>query len=270
MNARIFNDGKRIFLLIPFLIVLIFTKCIFVISAAAVSDRTLQSYAVDIQNFKAAAKVEASITRASTTSQGNTDSSSLFTVDSRQEEDYSANLHPEKYLSYYSDTDDFFFSYPPHLYCSAVSDFSPVEYNLGRNVETHVFIGSEGSSLAFFLYNRMDNLNLKAAKDKILAAESVSITEKRKTLLDETDKHKKYARFVVTGYNDDGMIVYKLFKVTPDNVMGMRIICPPYRNQDDEMEKRYVQECIYRYCGFAKEEMDLPRTYTEFLRSDKK
>ena len=62
----------------------------------------------------------------------------------------------------------------------------------------------------------------------------------------------------------------KLKRRLPENVMEMRIVCPPYRDQDDEMEKRYVQECIYRYCGFAKEEMDFPRSYTEFLRSDKK
>lgn len=261
---------EKILLLIPFLIVVMLTSGIFVINAAAVSDRTLQSSAVGIKDFNAAAKVEALTVRPSATSQGSAYSSSPLTVDSWQEEDYSANLHPEKYLSYYWDTDDFFFSYPPHLYCNAVSDFSPIEFYLGRNVETHVLVGSEGSSLAFCLFERHDNLNLKAAKDKIFDIESADITVKRTTLLDETDKNKKYARFVVTGYNDAGMIVYKLFKVTPDNVMEMRIVCPPYRNQDDEMEKRYVQECIYRYCGFAKEEMDFPRSYTEFLRSDKK
>lgn len=84
------------------------TSGIFVINAAAVSDRTLQSSAVGIKDFNAAAKVEALTVRPSATSQGSAYSSSPLTVDSWQEEDYSANLHPEKYLSYYWDTDDFF------------------------------------------------------------------------------------------------------------------------------------------------------------------
>lgn len=63
MKARYFKDGKKILLLIPFLIVVMLTSCVFVINAAAVSDRTLQSNAAGIKDFNAAAKVEASIAR---------------------------------------------------------------------------------------------------------------------------------------------------------------------------------------------------------------
>ena len=198
------------------------------------------------------------------------DQQPVMSVDSSQQEDYSLNLSPYDYYSYYSDTDGFYFSYPPRLYNDVYSEYSPYETILGRNIETHTFKGSWGSSLTFSLSSRTDNLNLKAAKDRIYGAEASEITERRNKLLDEYVKEKGYSRFVVTGYNDYGNIIYKLVKVNPRNVMEMRIECPPYKNTDDEMQKRYVQECIYRWCGFASDKPGEPRTFTEFLKSDKK
>lgn len=197
---------------------------------------------------------------------------SPFVIDSSQEESYSANLDPAEYLSYYSDTDDFFFSYPAHLYNRVVSDYAPFSTVGGENIETHTFYGSRGSQLSFQLTGRTDARNLSAVKDQKVRQEAGEITSELKTLLDETSRNGRFSRTVITGYDSSGWIVYKLIKVTPDHIMEMRILCPPSREGDDKdkYEKRYVQECIYRYCSFANDEIEPPRSYSEFLEDPRK
>lgn len=197
---------------------------------------------------------------------------SPFVIDSSQEESYSANLDPAEYLSYYSDTDDFFFSYPAHLYNRVVSDYAPFSTVGGENIETHTFYGSRGSQLSFQLTGRTDARNLSAVKDEKIRQEAGEITSELKTLLDETSRNGRFSRTVITGYDSSGWIVYKLINVTPDHIMEMRILCPPSREGDDKdkYEKRYVQECIYRYCSFANDKIELPRSYSEFLEDPRK
>lgn len=197
---------------------------------------------------------------------------SPFMIDPYQEESYSANLDPSEYLSYYSDTDDFFFSYPSHLYNKFVSDYAPFSTVGGENVETHTFYGSRGSQLSFQLTARNDARNLAAVKNQKVQQEAGEITSGLKTLLDETSRNGRYSRTVITGYDSAGWIVYKLIKVTPDHIMEMRILCPPSRKGDDKdtFEKRYVQECLYRYCGFADDEIEPPRSYSDFLKDPRK
>ncbi len=193
----------------------------------------------------------------------------LFTIDPRQIEDYSLNLEPKKYLSYYSDHEGFFFSYPPYLYNRVDSSFTDSPMLLGTNVETHTFMGSEGSTLTFSLISRTDKKNLSSVKDEALAIEGAEITKSKKVLLDEYEKSKGYARVVVTGFDDAGYIIYKLIKVTPSNILEMRIGCRGYKNNDDKLMKRYVQECIYRYCGFAYDKIKEPRSYAEYIKTVK-
>ena len=195
-------------------------------------------------------------------------SDDLFFINSGQMEDYSLNLVPENYLSYYSGTDKFYFSYPPNLYNHVDSNYDRVSTPLGTSVETHTFTGSEGSSLTFSLFSRDDKLNLSSAKDKALAAESAEITKSKTVLLDAVEKDKGYSTVVVTGFNSVGNIIYKLIKITPSNVMEMRIECPDYKNKEDKLMKRYVQECIYRYCGFASEDAKAPRSYSEYIDAE--
>ena len=197
---------------------------------------------------------------------------SPFVIDPYQEESYSANLDPAEYLSYYSDTDDFFFSYPAHLYNRVVSDYAPFSTVGGENIETHTFYGSRGSQLSFQLTGRTDARNLSAVKDQKVRQEAGEITSELKTLLDETSRNGRFSRTVITGYDSSGWIVYKLIKVTPDHIMEMRILCPPSREGDDKdkYEKRYVQECIYRYCSFANDEIEPPRSYSDFLKDPRK
>ena len=208
----------------------------------------------------------------------------LFTINPGQTEDYSLNLVPGQYRTYYSETGGFYFSYPPNLYNHVESSFDNIPMPLGTNIETHTFTGSGGSSLTFSLFRREDNQNLSEAKDMALAVESAEITNSTRNVLigekeeekEEKKKNTNYSLAVVTGYNFSGKIIYKLITITPSNVMEMRIECPPYIDKDDdemnedELMKRYVQECIYRYCGFAYEKPGPPRSYADFITSPDK
>lgn len=200
----------------------------------------------------------------------NNDVHAKFTINPNQEEDYSQNLDPTKYYSYYSDTEEFFFSYPPNLYNYVESNTSNTVTPLGTNIETHSFRGDGGSSLTFSLYKRDENLNLSGAKDKALASESEGITRKKNILLDELNEKTGRAKVVVSGYNSVGNVVYKLIMITPSNEMIMSIENPPYKDKDDKLMKGYVIECIYRYCGFASDEASPPRSYKEYVKEQKK
>ena len=184
-------------------------------------------------------------------------------------ENYGRNLDPDLYLSYYSDVSDFYFSYPPSLYCDAYSDYDDYRTPLGNNIETHYLSGSKGSTVTYSLLGRTDNLNINAVTDRIYAQETSEIaviTFENKNLVEQYEKNQGISRFVVTGYSEYGDIIYKLVKITPSYVMEMRIECPDYVSDKDTMEKRYVQECLYRYCGFASEKAEAPRSYSEFLK----
>lgn len=184
-------------------------------------------------------------------------------------ENYGRNLDPDLYLSYYSDVSDFYFSYPPSLYCDAYSDYDDYRTPLGNNIETHYLSGSKGSTVTYSLLGRTDNLNINAVTDRIYAQETSEIaviTFEKKNLVEQYEKKQGISRFVVTGFSEYGDIIYKLVKITPSYVMEMRIECPDYVSDKDTMEKRYVQECLYRYCGFASEKAEAPRSYSEFLK----
>ena len=184
-------------------------------------------------------------------------------------ENYGRNLDPDLYLSYYSDVSDFYFSYPPSLYSDAYSDYDDYRTPLGNNIETHYLSGSKGSTVTYSLLGRTDNLNINAVTDRIYAQETSEIaviTFENKNLVEQYEKKQGISRFVVTGYSEYGDIIYKLVKITPSYVMEMRIECPDYVSDKDTMEKRYVQECLYRYCGFASETAEAPRSYSEFLK----
>ena len=184
-------------------------------------------------------------------------------------ENYGRNLDPDLYLSYYSDVSDFYFSYPPSLYSDAYSDYDDYRTPLGNNIETHYLSGSKGSTVTYSLLGRTDNLNINAVTDRIYAQETSEIaviTFENKNLVEQYEKKQGISRFVVTGFSEYGDIIYKLVKITPSYVMEMRIECPDYVSDKDTMEKRYVQECLYRYCGFASETAEAPRSYSEFLK----
>ena len=192
-------------------------------------------------------------------------------------EDYSANLKPSFYLYYdpgYSDSHAkaFRFSYPSNLFNVAISDYSDFELYGGRNKETHTLNGSKGSVMLVGLYQRTgnDNLSLSDKVDQILDREGVVITERKNVIRKEVLSDRGYAWGAETGYGDNGSIIYIMTRVYDDYVMLLMIDSPytGYHEKKDEdfYRKCYVQECIYKMCGFAAEDAGELRSYEEYLK----
>ena len=195
-------------------------------------------------------------------------------------EDYSANLKPSFYLYYdpgYSDSHAkaFRFSYPSNLFNVAISDYDDFELYGGRNKETHTLIGSKGSVMLVGLYQRTgnDNLSLSDKVDQILDREGVVITERKNVIRKEVLSDRGYAWGAETGYGDNGSIIYIMTRVYDDYVMLLMIDSPytGYHEKKDEdfYRKCYVQECIYKMCGFAAEDAGELRSYEEYLKEQK-
>ena len=192
-------------------------------------------------------------------------------------EDYSANLKPSFYLYYdpgYSDSHAkaFRFSYPSNLFNVAISDYDDFELYGGRNKETHTLNGSKGSVMLVGLYQRTgnDNLSLSDKVDQILDREGVVITERKNVIRKEVLSDRGYAWGAETGYGDNGSIIYIMTRVYDDYVMLLMIDSPytGYHEKKDEdfYRKCYVQECIYKMCGFAAEDAGELRSYEEYLK----
>ena len=192
-------------------------------------------------------------------------------------EDYSANLNPDNYHYYNPNFSDshakaFRFSYPSNLFNVAISDYSDFELYGGRNKETHTLNGSKGSVMLVGLYQRTgnDNLSLSDKVDQILDREGVVITERKNVIRKEVLSDRGYAWGAETGYGDNGSIIYIMTRVYDDYVMLLMIDSPytGYHEKKDEdfYRKCYVQECIYKMCGFAAEDAGELRSYEEYLK----
>ena len=190
-------------------------------------------------------------------------------INHSQVEDYSLNLEPQYYYRYTSDTPGFSFRYPNNLYNSVYSDFDQYPDEIGNHLETHTFRGSGGSALIFSLYERNDGNGLMQEIKKVTELEGREIVDSFKMLKSYEEENGKI-RSVITGYNSYGNILYVFTMVDDSHIMKLHIECPPYAGEEDEMMKRYVQECIYRYCGFKESKVKEPRSYREFLESDDK
>ena len=192
--------------------------------------------------------------------------SELFTIDPNTVEDYSANLDPYYYINYESDYPEFSFRYPANLFNRVESSYDPTGSYLGTNIETHTFYGSKGSQLSYSIAKREDSSSLTKKIDTLITKAGNEITNSKTELQKEAFEDKGFARGVVTGFDRKGYVIYTLIKVNSNYVMQMRIECPPYKNDSDRAIKRYVQECISRWCGFSNKNKGNPRSYEEFKK----
>ena len=135
---------------------------------------------------------------------------------------------------------------------------------LGTNLETHTFYGSKGSELSYTIAERDDSMSVTKKIDKLIAKAGEEITDSKNEIQKEAFEDEGFARCVVTGFDRKGYVIYTLIKVNSKYVMRMRIECPPYKNDNDRAIKWYVQECIYRWCGFSNKDQGNPRSYKEF------
>ena len=192
-------------------------------------------------------------------------------------EDYSANLNPSNYYYYnpgYSDSHAkaFWFSYPSNLFSFAISDFDNTEFYCGTNLETHILAGSKGTYMSVGIYRRTsdDHLSLSDKVDQILDREGTNITERKNVIRKEVFSDRGYGWGAETGYGSTGEIKYVMTRVYDDYVMLLMIDSPytGYHEKKDEdfYRKCYVQECIYKMCGFAAEDAGELRSYEEYLK----
>lgn len=192
-------------------------------------------------------------------------------------EDYSANLNPDYYYYYnpgFSDSHAkaFSFAYPAKLFNSVSSNYDDFEFHGGRNKEIHILTGSEGSLMLAGLYQRADNdhTSLSNKVDQILDGEGARIKDRKNVIRKEVLADRGYAWGAETGYGDNGSIIYIMTRVYDDYMMLLMIDSPytGYHEKKDEdfYRKCYVQECIYKMCGFAAEDAGELRSYEEYLK----
>lgn len=187
-------------------------------------------------------------------------SSCRHVIDVKEVENYGNNLNLEDYDKYNSEYQDFYFSYPKHLFNQAKCVKAPYITTLGENIESHSFLGSRGTIVSFSLFLKANDLYKENAYDSLLSQESSEIIKPKILLSPE----KGFPGYAVTGKNNGGMIIYRIARLSSDYVMELRIVCPPYENEKDELEKRYVQECIVYMCGFSNPERRNVRSFSEF------
>ncbi len=184
-----------------------------------------------------------------------------FGIDDSAVEDYEVALDPDAYQQYDSGISDFSFYYPAGLYNDVAYDGEPEENSYGTNVESVSFKASGGSGLVFAISKRTDNLSMEEITDYIYEKEAASIVDSQKLLL---AAEEDYGRVIVTGYTlDKSKLVYDMVKAEPDYVLCMKVIFTQYAGEEDQLQKGYVTECIYRLCGFSGSSK-MPRSYQEY------
>ena len=179
-------------------------------------------------------------------------------------EDYSNNLNPEEYLRYSSNYQDFYFFYPPHLFNKVECNFDDYKTILGKNIESHTFFGSNGAEVSFELSSRTDTSSNEKAFSDLYQQASSEIQSSKK---DFWKGNTNISGFAVSGFDNQNRIIYRLIRIYGEYVMDLRIVCPPYVNNDNEdrRQKRYVQECIIKKCGFTNPEWkENIKTYSDF------
>ncbi len=176
-------------------------------------------------------------------------------------EDYALCLNPDDYTGSGSEVTDFSYFYPGQLFEYAVHNSEPIENKYGTNISTSAYYGPQGSQFRFSISLRTDPGSIKEATDFIYEGEMSSLQEPSEI------KHvteQDYGRVIVTGYNTPrDKLVYDLVKVDKDYVMQMMIAFPVYTSEEDELQKGYVTECMYRMCGFSGSSQP-PRSYEEY------
>ncbi len=163
-------------------------------------------------------------------------------------EDYAANLNPGTYHYYDSGIDSFNFYYPD-LYNKVEVATDPFRDAYGNNVQAVYFSGNSGSEADFKVMERTDGMDTGTLAEQIYNTETGKLTDAVK-LKDSVDGDS--ALVIVTGYTGDRSgLVYDMTRVMGNYVMQMRILFPSYVSTEDELQKGYVTECMYRMCGFS-------------------
>lgn len=200
--------------------------------------------------------------KASEKAKSEEDSNEEFGITPGTEANYKRNLNPEEYRYYHGASDEFSFYYPADLYENVTMNETPNKNIYGENVQAVNFTASDGSELIFSLSKRTDNLGIAEATSQIYEAECGYIHDSEVIVNRMKDD---YGKIVLTGWADAAYdrTVYDMIKVEGEFVMQMKVVIPTYTDREDELQKGYFTECMYRMCGFSDAE-DSYRSYSEY------
>lgn len=200
--------------------------------------------------------------KASEKAKSEEDSNEEFGITPGIEANYKRNLNPEEYRYYHGASDEFSFYYPADLYENVTVNETPNKNIYGENVQAVNFTASDGSELIFSLSKRTDNLGIAEATSQIYEAECGYIHDSEVIVNRMKDD---YGKIVLTGWADAAYdrTVYDMIKVEGEYVMQMKVVIPTYIDREDELQKGYFTECMYRMCGFSDAE-DSYRSYSEY------
>lgn len=174
--------------------------------------------------------------------------------------DYSNNLNPEEYAYFESGIDEFDFSYPSNLYYACDVSTEPRTDPYGTVVYDINFYATDGSQLIYRLLSRTDSNSSTDMRNDIYASEEGGLQDAF-----EISKKKNSSRGILTGMTADGLLMYDLFYVSDEYVMQMQVLTPDYEDEQDQLQKSYVTDCLYRLCGFSGTSESVCRSYEEFL-----
>lgn len=186
----------------------------------------------------------------------------LFSINPSNEANYSRYSDTSWYATYTSNISDFGFS-APEMFFNNVQCFTEGygETALEGNIlEKYIFSAGDGSKQIFSVGERTDSLSNEDYAEYLI--EEVEKAYPGYQLLLDPSK-TEYTKFVITGY-DGSDIYWIMFRIEDDYILTLHIYTPDYIDDDDQNEKGYMTECIYRMCEYADYDKS-PRTYAEYL-----
>lgn len=224
-----------------------------------VDEQTYYEYVVSFGNFSyiegaAAGNVKEAYQLLAETETQETDARRMFGIYGDGDKSYGGYGTAEEQLvvdsfGYYdSRIGDFAFSYPLRTFSEVEYDDRSYKNAYGKNIQSIKFTEDGGGSLLFRLSRRKDSSSMAKMADAVYQQEAGDMSGAAKLVSSVKPDH---ARVVMTGYDAGGGIVYEVIKTDSKYVMQMKFICPPYEDEEDQLEKGYLTECIYRLCKFS-------------------
>lgn len=181
------------------------------------------------------------------------------TDDKQMTEDFSKVTDYQTYETFYGNNALFHFSYPSNFFAHSIVSADKNEVTL--------YMDETATAARFSCMERTDSNSVQQEYEEIYHDLMEAIYEAEKILAKPNAGDG--ARFIITGYTDASCTdsVYRLVYITEQYVMDMSITCSPYSSFEEEAQRSYMVDCMYRMCGFSGSSRQ-PRSYQEFLKDD--
>lgn len=181
------------------------------------------------------------------------------TYDEPMTEDFSRVTDYQTYETFYGNNALFHFSYPSNFFAHSIVSADKNEVTL--------YMDETATAARFSCMERTDSNSVQQEYEAMYHDLMQAIYEGKKILAKPNAGDG--ARFIITGYTDASCTdsVYRLVYITEQYVMDMSITCSPYSSFEEEAQRSYMVDCMYRMCGFSGSSRQ-PRSYQEFLKDD--